>query len=201
MHPWHDSYVDNSMASSAFPVVIEIPKGSKNKYELDKETGLLRLDRVLYSAVHYPADYGFIPRTYCDDGVAVVVLTNQDATSASGSIAQGIVPLLLEIEDPQTPQRLERARKIFADLQRGTIDRSLFTDNANAYFTPQALKDFAQSLGSLGAPQDFLQTSQSLRGGMVFRSYFIRLGEVRVGLTTFEMPDGKIEQYQIAPLN
>ena len=68
MHPWHDSYVDNSMAGSAFPVVIEIPKGSKNKYELDKETGLLRLDRVLYSAVHYPADYGFIPRTFCDDG-------------------------------------------------------------------------------------------------------------------------------------
>jgi inorganic pyrophosphatase len=68
MHPWHDSYVDDSLVESAFPVVIEVPKGSKNKYELDKETGLLRLDRVLYSAVHYPADYGFIPRTYCDDG-------------------------------------------------------------------------------------------------------------------------------------
>src|ERR671917_129045 len=68
MHPWHDSYVDDAIVRDAFPVVIEIPKGSKNKYELDKETGLLRLDRVLYSAVHYPADYGFIPRTYCDDG-------------------------------------------------------------------------------------------------------------------------------------
>ena len=68
MHPWHDSYVDDAIVSDAFPVVIEIPKGSKNKYELDKETGLLKLDRVLYSAVHYPADYGFIPRTYCDDG-------------------------------------------------------------------------------------------------------------------------------------
>jgi len=68
MHPWHDTYVDDSLIASAFPVIIEIPKGSKNKYELDKETGLLRLDRVLYSAVHYPADYGFIPRTYCDDG-------------------------------------------------------------------------------------------------------------------------------------
>jgi inorganic pyrophosphatase len=68
MHPWHDSYVDDTLIGTAFPVVIEIPKGSKNKYELDKETGLLRLDRVLYSAVHYPADYGFIPRTYCDDG-------------------------------------------------------------------------------------------------------------------------------------
>jgi inorganic pyrophosphatase len=68
MHPWHDSYVDDAVIQQAFPVVIEIPKGSKNKYELDKETGLLRLDRVLYSAVHYPADYGFIPRTFCDDG-------------------------------------------------------------------------------------------------------------------------------------
>ncbi len=47
--------------------IIEIPKGSKAKYELDKESGLLRLDRVLFSSVHYPANYGFIPRTYCDD--------------------------------------------------------------------------------------------------------------------------------------
>jgi inorganic pyrophosphatase len=67
MHPWHDTYVDDDQLATAFPVVVEIPKGSSNKYELDKETGLLRLDRVLYSAVHYPADYGFIPRTYCDD--------------------------------------------------------------------------------------------------------------------------------------
>src|SRR5512143_267687 len=68
MHPWHDTYLDDTTVATDFPVIIEIPKGSKNKYELDKETGLLRLDRVLYSAVHYPADYGFIPRTYCDDG-------------------------------------------------------------------------------------------------------------------------------------
>jgi inorganic pyrophosphatase len=68
MHPWHDCYVDVAKIDSVFPVIIEIPKWSKNKYELDKETGLLRLDRVLYSAVHYPADYGFIPQTYCGDG-------------------------------------------------------------------------------------------------------------------------------------
>lgn len=68
MHPWHDTYLDEQSAQRSFPVVIEVPKGSKNKYELDKETGLLRLDRVLFSAVHYPANYGFIPRTFCDDG-------------------------------------------------------------------------------------------------------------------------------------
>jgi inorganic pyrophosphatase len=68
MHPWHDCYLDEHSVERSFPVVIEVPQGSKNKYELDKETGLLRLDRVLYSAVHYPANYGFIPRTFCDDG-------------------------------------------------------------------------------------------------------------------------------------
>ena len=74
MHPWHDIYVDDHTIAKVFPVVIEVPMGSKNKYELDKETGLLRLDRVLYSAVYYPADYGFIPRTYCDDGDPLDVL-------------------------------------------------------------------------------------------------------------------------------
>ena len=68
MHAWHDIYVDDQLVNREFPVVIEVPKGDKNKYELDKETGFLRLDRVLYSAVHYPANYGFIPRTFCDDG-------------------------------------------------------------------------------------------------------------------------------------
>ena len=68
MHAWHDIYVDDKLVDDEFPVVIEVPKGSKNKYELDKETGFLRLDRVLYSAVHYPANYGFVPRSFCDDG-------------------------------------------------------------------------------------------------------------------------------------
>jgi inorganic pyrophosphatase len=68
VHPWHDTYLGEESVERSFPVIIEVPTGSKNKYELDKETGLLRLDRVLFSAVHYPANYGFIPRTYCDDG-------------------------------------------------------------------------------------------------------------------------------------
>ena len=74
MHPLHDVPVDEAALDESFPAIIEIPKGSTNKYELDKATGLLRLDRVLYSAVHYPADYGFIPRTHCDDGDPLDVL-------------------------------------------------------------------------------------------------------------------------------
>jgi len=74
MHPWHDIEVHAELLERSFPTVIEVPQGSKNKYEIDKKTGLLRLDRVLYSAVHYPANYGFIPQTYCDDGDALDVL-------------------------------------------------------------------------------------------------------------------------------
>lgn len=65
-HAWHDvSYGGN--APKEVNAIIEIPKGSRAKYELDKETGMLKLDRVLFSSVYYPANYGFIPQTYCDD--------------------------------------------------------------------------------------------------------------------------------------
>jgi inorganic pyrophosphatase len=72
-HPWHDIPCSEPIEES-FPAFIEIPKGSKVKYELDKETGLLKVDRILFSAVHYPANYGFIPRTFCDDGDPLDVL-------------------------------------------------------------------------------------------------------------------------------
>ena len=74
MHPWHDIAVDPAVITTALPVVIEIPAGSKNKYELDKQSGILKLDRVLYSSVRYPANYGFIPRSFCDDGDPLDVL-------------------------------------------------------------------------------------------------------------------------------
>jgi len=72
-HPWHDIPL-NYTADGKFAAFIEIPKGSKIKYELDKDTGLLKVDRILFSAVHYPANYGFLPQTYCDDGDALDVL-------------------------------------------------------------------------------------------------------------------------------
>ena len=76
---WHDvSYGEDS--PSSVNCIIEIPKGSKAKYELDKDSGLLKLDRVLSSAVHYPASYGFIPQTYCDDNdpLDILVLCSVD---------------------------------------------------------------------------------------------------------------------------
>jgi inorganic pyrophosphatase len=65
-NPWHSVSCGEEIPKFV-KSIIEIPKGSKAKYELDKDSGLLKLDRVLFSAVHYPANYGFIPQTYCDD--------------------------------------------------------------------------------------------------------------------------------------
>ncbi len=78
MNIWHD--IDNDrIKQDEFIACIEIPKGSKKKYELDKETGLIILDRILYTSTHYPANYGFIPRTYSDDKdpLDVLVLSNE----------------------------------------------------------------------------------------------------------------------------
>jgi D-alanyl-D-alanine carboxypeptidase len=138
---------------------------------------------------------------YPDDRAAIVVLTNQDAASAAGPIAGGIAPLLFATSDPATPAKLEQAKKIFADLQQGKIDRSLFTSNANAYFSEQALQDFAAGLGPLGTPQSFTQASQGLRGGMTLRVYIVRFPQKVLRAWTYEMPDGKLEQYQIAAQN
>lgn len=136
-----------------------------------------------------------------DDRAAVVVLTNQDAAGASGAIAGGIGQLLFATTDPATPAKLEQAKKIFEGLQHGTVDRSLFTDNANSYFSEPALKDFAAGLGPLGTPQSFVQSSQGLRGGMTLRVYMIRFPQRTLRAWTYEMPDGKLEQYQVAAQN
>ena len=135
-----------------------------------------------------------------DDRAAVVVLTNQDAADAGGAITQAIIPLLFETADSATAPKAEQARRIFAGLQKGTIDRSRFTDNANFYFSDVALKDFADSLASYGEPRSFDQINQSLRGGMTLRVYIARFANGKaLRIWTFELPDGKLEQYQIAP--
>ncbi len=73
MNIWHD-IAETRIQPDRFMAVIEIPKGGKQKYEIDKATGMLRLDRILYTSMHYPANYGFIPRTLADDGDPLDVL-------------------------------------------------------------------------------------------------------------------------------
>jgi D-alanyl-D-alanine carboxypeptidase len=131
-----------------------------------------------------------------DDKAAVIVLINQDSGGAASAIAQGIESLLFDLRSQATT--VERDRKIFEGLQRGEIDRSQFTGNANSYFTDQAVKDFASSLGPLGKPLSFVQTDQEDRGGMTFHAYAARFAGRGLSIWVREMPNGKIEQYQVS---
>jgi len=132
-----------------------------------------------------------------DDGVAVAVLTNQDASGAASGILRLVVPVASNF--PPTDAE-KQAIAIFRELQQGRIDRSLLAPNLSDYFTADALADFRESLAPLGEPLTFSQAgSDSLRGGMIFRSFLIVYPGKRLRLTTFTYPDGKLEQYLIAP--
>jgi D-alanyl-D-alanine carboxypeptidase len=149
---------------------------------------------------HGGEDSGFVADNIVmpDDKIAVVVLTNQDASEAASGIGNQVRALLVNAANPNDPKQDELMRKVYDGLQQGKIDRSLFTDNANAYFNDQALKDYASSLGPLGAPQSFSQVRSSGRGGMTARIYNVKYPKKSLVIIIYEMPDGKIEQYLIA---
>jgi CubicO group peptidase (beta-lactamase class C family) len=198
---WDISIIDQKLMNPAsyqqLGTEVQLKNGLGSRYGLGVSLGMIAGHRALS---HGGEVSGFTAQNivFPDERVAIVVLTNQDAASAAGSIANGIVPLLFTTSDAAAEQKAEQARKIFEGLQHGTIDRSLFTDNANFYFNEQALKDFAASLGPLGAPQDFNQVSQSLRGGMTLRVFRIKFEKKVLRAWTYELPDGKLEQYQVA---
>ena len=174
-----------------------LANGVSTGYGLGVQVGMSNGHRLIS---HNGEVSGFTAQNsvYPDDSTAVIVFTNLDATSASGQIGARIADILFSTTDRATQAAVAQARSIFEGLQHGSIDRSLFSDNANAYFSPQALADFAASLGPLGPPRDVAQTGQALRGGMVSRGFQIRCGQRTLVLTTFTLPDGRLEQYQIA---
>uniref|UniRef100_K3Z8M8 Soluble inorganic pyrophosphatase n=3 Tax=Setaria TaxID=4554 RepID=K3Z8M8_SETIT len=141
-HPWHDLEIGPG-APTIFNCVIEIPRGSKVKYELDKKTGLIKVDRVLYSSVVYPHNYGFIPRTLCEDSDPLDVLVIMQEPVIPGCFlrakAIGLMPMIDQGEaddkiiavcadDPEykhyndikelPPHRLAEIRRFFEDYKK-----------------------------------------------------------------------------------
>src|ERR1017187_5453634 len=161
--------------------------------------GVEVMDRNGHRSIEHSGEVsGFVSdnQGLVDDGVAVAVLTNQDAVGAASTITRLAAPAVLAA--PASPAEAQ-ALAIYHDLQQGRIDRSLLAPNLSDYFPPEALADFQSSLASLGEPLTFRQIRTSLRGGMTFRSFDIIYPSKHLTLTTYTYPDGKLEQYLTAP--
>jgi len=98
MHPWHEVELGDQAPDIVWSV-IEIPKGSKLKYELDKKSGLIKVDRVLFSSVHYPANYGFVPQTYCEDRDPLDVLVLGQESVVPLSIMRAKIIGVMRMQD------------------------------------------------------------------------------------------------------
>src|SRR4029077_101332 len=106
MHPWHDVSPGDKLPQE-FNTLIEIPMGSSVKYELDKRTGLLRLDRILYSAVYYPANYGFIAQTYAEDEDPLDVLVLcQEAVAPMTLVTARAIGLMTMIDSGKPDHKI-----------------------------------------------------------------------------------------------
>jgi CubicO group peptidase (beta-lactamase class C family) len=202
---WDISVMNRSLLQPAsydqLETSVKLKDGADTHYALGMDVRMLSGHPELE---HSGEVSGFVAENmvFPQDKLAIAVLTNQDASSAAGTIGRELAPLLLGIS-AQTPSAAEaQARELLEKFQQGKIDRSLFTPWCNAYFDPQALADFQSSLAPLGAPASVTQTMESLRGGMTFRAFrvtFANSSQV-LRITTYTMPNGKLEQYLVIPV-
>ena len=198
---WNVSIINRSLLSESSYRALEtetlLTSGVGTQYGLGVDVELESQRRKL---AHGGEVSGFTADNviYPDDRTAIVVLVNQDASRATSQISDKLAALVFEQAQATDDAKTAQARAIFDGLQQGRLDRSLFTDDANFYFSDVAIADFKASLGPLGAPTEFKQKRHWLRGGMTGRSYEAKFADKTLRVWTYEMPDGKLEQYQVA---
>jgi hypothetical protein len=142
---------------------------------------------------------GFVAENmvYPEDRAAIAVLTNDEASGAAAQIAHAIAAMLFgsAAPDGSSDSFAPTLKTILAGLQKGTLDRTLFTADCNAYFDADALGDFASSLAPLGKIVTVTRSHTALRGGMTFAAYRVAFsGGTAIEVTLYIEPDGKIEQ-------
>jgi CubicO group peptidase (beta-lactamase class C family) len=197
---WNVSQIDRSLLKpasyDAMQAPIRLNDGKDSGYALGLHVAVVDGRRELE---HGGEVSGFTTenRVYPDQRAAVTVLTNADFGGVPGAVADRIAAVLFPDTD-----RTRTARELFDMLQAGHIDRSRFTADANAYFTDQAVADFASSLGPLGAPATFQAGGKRMRGGMTAEVYTLTFGNgVRARIVMRAMPDGKVEQFMVSRID
>jgi CubicO group peptidase (beta-lactamase class C family) len=199
---WDISMMNRSLLDPASyqqmltPVLLK--DGSATTYGLGVDLG----KRDGHNIIEHSGEVsGFVSENvvFPDDHAAIVVLTNEMATNAASLIARRITPTVLGLPAAAPNKDEAQALAIFNGLADGRIDRTLFTKYCNAYFNQQTLDDFASSLKPLGPPLTFKQTTQEARGGMLLRVFTVTFPDRDLKVTTYQMPDGKFEQYLVIP--
>lgn len=138
-----------------------------------------------------------INRVFPTRNTAVIVLSNEDGVNLIGPLSQNIATAVLT-GPIKTDTKLDgQVKAILASLQHGGIDRTLFTSNANFYFTQETLTDIKNSLAPLGELQSVTEVREQLRGGMTHLSYRAQFDKKTVNLNIYVMPDGKFEQFLV----
>jgi hypothetical protein len=201
---WDKSLIDGTILKpeslKALTTEVLLNGGSGTHYALGLQVGTTAKGNRRWS--HGGGAAGFISRntTYPDDKVSITVLTNGEGSTAA-AIAGRIEDLLFApAADPQAGPALERAKKLFASLQNGNPDRSLISSDLSAYFTAQAVADFASSLKPLGDPQSFTARAHEDRGGMTQRDYAVKAGGKSLAISTYITPEGKFAQFLVIPV-
>jgi CubicO group peptidase (beta-lactamase class C family) len=205
---WNISMMNRSLLAPAsydeMFTEVKLKDGKGTGYGLGVQVG----DRNGHRYIEHSGEVsGFVSENivFPDDKASVTVLTNEDASSAAGALGRRIAPLVLGgasaagASNAEAAAAEKRALDIFTRLQDGKLDRSQLTPFCDAYFTAEAIDDFAASLKPLGAPTSFRQVGESKRGGMTFRVFNVAFPGKQVRVTVYEMPDGKLEQYLVIP--
>jgi len=201
---WNISMMNRSLlAADSYKQMFDSVK-LKDSTDSHYGLGVFVTPRMGHAAIEHSGEVsGFVSENivFPDDKAAIVVFTNQDASPAASAIARQLTPIVLGLDTQSSPQAEAQALTIFKGLRQGQIDRTLFTDNCNAYFDQQALADFSSSLKPLGIPVTFHQSTELLRGGMTFHAFDVTFKDSpqKLHVTTFTMPDGKLEQYLVIP--
>ena len=171
--------------------------GAPTGYALANDVAIRNGHRQLY---HGGEVGGFVAQNTIlpDDHMAVAVLTNEEASSAAGAIASKIVEMLTAAAPGKDASANEaQVMGILDGLEDGRLDRSALTEDCSFYFSDDTVRDFATSLKPLGPVTEVKQTREALRGGMTFRLFDVSFKGKHVNVTTYAMPDGKLEQFLV----
>jgi len=204
---WDLGIIDQKLLTPAsykqFETAFIFSSGPKAGQTSGYGLGIFVADRNGHRMIEHSGEVGgYVSENivFPDDKIAIAVLTNEVASGAASQIGGAVAKLLNPgiVPAPPVPDTLATSLKtILTGLQSGHIDRSLLTDNCNAYFTPETLADFQSTLGPLGALQSIERTYTHQRGGMTGSVYKAIFSSGAVTVSTYTRPDGKIEQLLI----